>query len=784
MQQDPHRNPGPVPEGATAPALSPSPSGDEAAPPRAMGQFASFALAMSTICILAGGITSFPVGFCSVGGASVGLGWPLCLLFSLAVALTMGQVASAFPRAGGTCEWAAELGGVGWGWVAGCFNLAGLITALAAVNVGLCKFVIGSLARDLDYDPQTLSPWVLGSAVVLTTVSQSFINHWGIRLTTLLTDFSGYLIVAVAVGFTVLLLVCTLLSGDGLAPARLVEFTNYSGAAGHGVWPATTNLAWLFALGLLMPAYTFTAFDASAQTTEETRDPEVNVPRAIWQAVLISGLAGWVMLAAVVMAAPDLDAAAGAGEQSFIWIVRAATPRWTHGTLYTCISAAQYFCGLACVTSASRLTWAMARDGGMPLARRLRRIGTHRTPSVAIWTIGAVAALLPLLVSYDTIASICAVFFYIAYVVPTACGLVTYGRWPRVGPWHLGRWYPPLAVVCVLGCVGLLVLAVQPPNEIALWVVSALVVGLFALWFGYFRLYFRDEVTRALRKLAAFRDCHEVTVTPLGGGLTNRNYRIEIDGASYVLRIAGAGSEKLLIDRPRELVAARAAAAAGVAPDVVDHLADHTVLVTRFVSGKPLTEESARQVDVLRRVAQALRAYHDHPVPEALGAFSPFATVRYYYGQARERNVSLPAELDRAMAMLKRIEDAVKADDPHCLCHNDLLLGNFIDVGHTLFIIDWEYAGLGDRFFDLGNFAAHNQLSEAEERLLLEGYFGEARPEDLRRLRLMRLLSDLREATWGYLQSALSPLYTPQYYQDHGRRFLDRFLSAPATTDL
>ena len=132
-------------------------------------------------------------------------------------------------------------------------------------------------------------------------------------------------------------------------------------------------------------------------------------------------------------------------------------------------------------------------------------MGMHKTPSVAIWAVCAVTlsfALFP--GSYDTIASVCAAFFYVAYVIPTACGLWMFGRWPRVGPWHLGRLYPPLAVVCVLGCLGLLVLAVQPPNEIAMWVLPATGVGLVAVWFGYFRQYFRDEVNRALRNSPRF----------------------------------------------------------------------------------------------------------------------------------------------------------------------------------------------------------------------------------------------------------------------------------------
>jgi amino acid transporter/thiamine kinase-like enzyme len=753
-----------------------------------MGPFASFALAMSTICILAGGVTSFPQGYCSVGGAAIGIGWPLWLLFSLAVALTMGQVASAFPRAGGPCEWAAELAGPGWGWVAGCFNLAGLITVLTAVNMGFCDFVTTSVERL--FQITDVPPWVKPVAVIVTTATQAAINHRGIRLTTLLTNFSGYLIVVVAVGLTVLLVVHARFFGEGLPFERLWQFGDNSGPKGGDVWPAwpedeETNISWLFCLGLLLPAYTFTGFDASAQTAEETRDPETNVPKAIWQAVLISGLAGWIMLSALVLAIPAAEMAdvAKSGETAFVTAIRAATPRETHAVIYIGIGLAQYFCGLAVVTAASRLMWALARDDGLLGARYLRRIGSFKTPAVAIWTV-AVLACLGMILGYAAISAVCAVFFYVAYIIPTACGLYTYGQWPRMGPWHLGRWYPPLAVICIVGCLFLFVLAVQPPTQSNLIVIPAMIVAVAALWFAYFRYCFRDEVTRALRKLAAFKDSHEITIKPLGGGLTNRNYKVEIDGQTYVLRISGAGAANLLIDRPREMVAVKAAAAAGVAPEVVEHLPDYSVVVTRFVHGKQLTAEHTAQPEVLQRVARVLRRYHDNPVPNALGAFSAIDAVRTYFEQARVKGVAIPPDLERAMAMLTRIESEVAADRPHCLCHNDLLMGNFIDAGHALLLIDWEYAALGDRFFDLGNFAAHNQLSEADERLLLATYFGEVRSEDLRCLQVMRLVSDLRESTWGYLQSAHSTLHPPQYYLDYGRRFLDRFLSAPIAKEL
>jgi amino acid transporter len=155
-------------------------------------------------------------------------------------------------------------------------------------------------------------------------------------------------------------------------------------------------------------------------------------------------------------------------------------------------------CGLATLTAASRLAWAMARDDGLPFSRRLRRIGSHHTPSTAIWSVCGVAVFFLLAVKYDTVAAVCAAFLYIAYVVPTAWGLLTYGRWPATGPWRLGRWYRPLAAVCVAWCVLLIVISVQPPNQIAAPIIGALVVALVGLWFGWMRRHFRRAAPAAV----------------------------------------------------------------------------------------------------------------------------------------------------------------------------------------------------------------------------------------------------------------------------------------------
>src|SRR4051812_26655238 len=169
---------------------------------RRMSGFSNFAISLSIICILAGCITSFPQGLSSVGGAAIGLGWPACCLISLCVAATMAQLASAFPTAGGLYHWAAILGGRGWGWLTAWFNLAGLITVLAAINVGTYQFALRASAEFFSFDPAqwnqgtALAAQVLG--VLAITSVQALLNHLGIRVTAALTDFSGYWILFVA----------------------------------------------------------------------------------------------------------------------------------------------------------------------------------------------------------------------------------------------------------------------------------------------------------------------------------------------------------------------------------------------------------------------------------------------------------------------------------------------------------------------------------------------------------------------------------------------------------
>jgi len=472
---------------------------------RRMSGFSNFAVSFSIICIVAGGITSFPLGLSSVGGAAIGLAWPAFCLLSLCVAMSMAQVASAFPTAGGLYHWAAILGGRGWGWLTAWFNLAGLITVLAAINVGTYEFGLRALANALDWQigqwpaSTQLTAQLLG--VLGISCAQALLNHLGIRITSLLVDFSGYWILLVALALTV----CMLAFATSYDFARLVTFADYSGSSGGGVWPQTSHLGWLFLLGFLLPAYTITGFDASAHTAEETIGASHHVPRGIVRSVAVSGVAGWIMLSAVVLAAPNLDQAAAQGHDSFHWIAETVLPAWLWTLLAAGIVIAQFFCGLATVTSASRMAFAFARDGGLPYSQLVRHVSPrYRTPAIAIWVVSLLSVLFVVHTgTYSTITGACTIFLYISYVIPTLLGLFAYGRsWTQMGPWRLsGPVYRIVSVLSLVGCGLIILVGVQPPNEQNLWTVPGAFLLTAIVWLAYERAHFRGPPESLMNRL-------------------------------------------------------------------------------------------------------------------------------------------------------------------------------------------------------------------------------------------------------------------------------------------
>ncbi|MDP9492076.1 MAG: choline kinase family protein [Actinomycetota bacterium] len=263
---------------------------------------------------------------------------------------------------------------------------------------------------------------------------------------------------------------------------------------------------------------------------------------------------------------------------------------------------------------------------------------------------------------------------------------------------------------------------------------------------------------------------HEIRLEPLGGGITNHNFKVDVDGEAFVLRIAGADTGLLGIDRSAEHAAARTAAELGVGPEVVAFVEGS--LITRFVEGQPVPVEEIRSDECLRETAAALRCVHEGPAFPV--QFDSFRVVEIYRWRAEEHGVRIPDAYEEAKARADEIEQALGPRPEHP-CHNDLLNANFIRGPEGIRIVDWEYAGMGDRFFDLANFSVNHELTPEQDELLLGAYFGEVREQDREHLRSMRFMSDFREAMWGVVQQGISDLDVD--FEDYASRHFERALA-------
>jgi thiamine kinase-like enzyme len=244
-------------------------------------------------------------------------------------------------------------------------------------------------------------------------------------------------------------------------------------------------------------------------------------------------------------------------------------------------------------------------------------------------------------------------------------------------------------------------------------------------------------------------------VEVLGGGITNHNFKVTFDGDSYVLRVGGKDTGLLGIDRSVEHVASRVAAELGIGPEIAAFVEPEGYLVTRFIEGNPIPPKEMGRPPTIARAAETLRRIHEGPrIP---GRFDSFRVVETYCATAAARGVPIPDAYGRAKELADEIELA-RGPQPLVPCHNDLLNANFIDDGERIRIVDWEYAGMGDRFFDLANFSINHEFGDHENEALLAAYFGEAKPSHLASLTLMRFMSDFREAMWGVVQQGISEL--------------------------
>ena len=445
---------------------------------RHMGSFSNFAISFSIICILAGGITAFPQALGAGGGASVGIGWLVGALFAIIVALSMAQISSSYPTAGGLYHWGSILGGKGYGWCTAWFNLLGLIFVVASVNYGV-------------YDPffKTLISPLVGFDVPTTvfiasiTAIQAILIYRFPKFTTKITDVSGYLIFVLAVVLTLSLLAY---HQGPLDFGRLFTFTNFTGTEGS-VWPKTEGMLFPFLSGLLLTVYTITGFDASAHTSEETRDAANAVPKGIINSVIYSAIFGYIMICTFVLVIPDLAAGVKQG-LGFFDALLSSLPTGLKTILGIGIFSVNFLCGLACLTSCSRMMFAFARDGGLPASNFLRTISpTLKTPIAAVW-VSAILAVAATLYgdAFVVLSTGCAVFLYISYVMPVAAGLLAEGKtWTHKGPFNLGGMSKLIGSAAVIGGAFLVFVGIQPPNEKVLYLTIAMLVVMGIFWFVF-----------------------------------------------------------------------------------------------------------------------------------------------------------------------------------------------------------------------------------------------------------------------------------------------------------
>ncbi|MGH8529993.1 MAG: amino acid permease [Nevskiales bacterium] len=457
---------------------------------RRMRAFSNFAISFSIICILSGGINSLGQATAGAGGAAIGIGWPVGVLISGVFAIALAQISSAYPTAGGLYHWGSILGNRFTGWLSAWLNLLGLITVLGAINVGTFYFFFGAFGPQFGIE-DTLTHRVLFVAAI--TALQALVNHMGIGLTTKLTDLSGYLIFLVAVALAVTCLVFA----ESWDFSRLFTFANYSGTEGaSAVWPVVMPALLTFIAGLLLPIYTITGYDASAHTAEETVNAATSVPQGMVSSVLWSGVFGYLFLCAFVLMIPNMDDAAKQGWNVFFWAMGERVPETIRTPLYILIFVAQWLCGLATVTSVSRMLFAFSRDDGVPgISKALAKVSrAHRAPANAIWAGSLLAVLFVWFTSaitiagtpaYSIVVSCTVIFLFLSFTVPIALALFTYGteKFPKPGPWDLGG--ALFRLVCVLSLVSMAVIfyaGIQPPNDWALPITVGFIVLSLVVW--------------------------------------------------------------------------------------------------------------------------------------------------------------------------------------------------------------------------------------------------------------------------------------------------------------
>jgi amino acid transporter len=489
---------------------------------RGMKTFSNFAVSFTIISILSGCLTLFYFAMNVGGPAVMTIGWLVVGLFVLMVALGMAEVASSYPTAGGLYYWAAKIAddqganGARWSWFVGWFNLVGQVAVTAGIDFGLAFFINAFL--NIVWGVPTTPPYTIAIYAVVLFI-HALLNTFGIRLVAILNDVSVWWHL---VGVGAIFLVTVVLNQHERTDIGTVftTFVNNTGSGGeNGEWPLFVVAGiplYVMLIGLLNAQYTLTGFDASAHMSEETQSAETSAPKGIVWSVIISIIAGFVLLVSMnvgitpeaVFTSADgttmvagyqhaLDAAAtlsNAGPPVQIWIDAVGQ----NGGLFILflVIGAQFYCGMSSVTANSRMIYAFARDGAIPGSNFWHRINKRtRTPTNSIWLAAGCAFVLGLpylwsAVAYAAVTSIAVIGLYVAYVSPVFLR-VRAGKKFHPGPWTLGKWGPVIGIIATIWVVFIFILFMLPqamPITFSTFnytpVVFLIVLGGAALWYA------------------------------------------------------------------------------------------------------------------------------------------------------------------------------------------------------------------------------------------------------------------------------------------------------------
>src|SRR5215469_13050986 len=430
---------------------------------RRMSGFSNFAVSFTIISILSGCLTLYGYGMATGGPAVIVWGWPFVGIMTLFVGLAMAEVCSSFPTAGGLYYWSAKLAkpehAPVWSWFTGWFNFLGQVAVTAGIDFGAAFFLNALLAIQWNFDTRPWHTIVLLAGILIV---HGLLNSFGVRLVALLNNVSVWWHI-----IGVLLIVAVLAITPSHHQSASFVFTHYVNNTGWSSW------LYVALLGLLLAQYTLTGYDASAHMTEETRSAAVAGPRGIVMSIVVSLVAGWILLIGVTFAIQNYTAEVGATvppAQIFIDAVGDTGGK----LLLVVVIVAQLFCGMSSVTTNSRMIYAFSRDGALPGSAFWHKVNPRtRTPTNGVWlaAVGAFILALPYLwnsVAYYAVTSIAVIGLYVAYVLPTFLRLRLGAAFKR-GPWHLGRWSRPIGIIAVTWVAIIFVLFMLPAAYPVTW---------------------------------------------------------------------------------------------------------------------------------------------------------------------------------------------------------------------------------------------------------------------------------------------------------------------------